>query len=149
MDFKGSLSVDLFFATFMILIMLFYMSNLIMDKYNTAEESRELVEARNLAEYVACNIDQVYAGGNGHIAKINLPTQINQASYYKVTVDSSGVLVSIGGRKGLAYMVPKKISDSSLFLKNSTVTLLPGKNYIIINKKEGNGDNWIVIKENR
>ncbi len=64
-----------------------------------------------------------------------------------MTVNSSGVLVKLAGRQGLAYIVPNKISNKIYVLSSSTITLYPGKNYDIINKKEDKGDNWIVIQE--
>lgn len=144
MDRKGSLSVDLLFATFILLIIIGYTSTLISDRYNMVNDSRELVEARSLAESIAGAIDQVYAGGEGHTIKIKTPARINNYSY-NVVVDSSGVLVKVGNRRGLAYLVPKKFSSDPTSLKSSTITLLPGKEYFVMNKREGNGENWIVI----
>lgn len=146
MESQGIISVDLLLATFMIMIMIGIMSFLILDRFNMADESQELAEARSLAENVAGAINQAYAGGNGHSIKITTPPQLNNNSNYKITVNSSGVLVKLGGRKGMAYVVPDKIS-SSKSLKGSQVILLPGRNYFIVNKKEGNGENWIFIDE--
>jgi hypothetical protein len=147
MDDHGIFSIDLLFATFMVLMIFLTMSNLILDRFNMVDESKELVEGRNLAESVAGAINQVYAGGDGHSVTIKMPPQINNNSNYRVVVNSSGVLVKLEGRRGLAYIIPERISSSSITLKSSTITLFPSKNYQIQNKKESNGDNWIVIKE--
>ncbi|HTX61158.1 MAG TPA: hypothetical protein VMC48_02510 [Methanobacterium sp.] len=109
------------------------------------DESDELSEARSLAEYIAGSVNQVYAGGNGHKIKISIPYQLNKNHNYEVKVNGSGVLIDLNGRKGLAYIIPEKISADENNLKNSTIILYPGNSYYIINKKEGKGDNWIVI----
>lgn len=147
MDSQGTISIDLLFATFMVLIMLGVMSALVSDRFNMVDESKELVEARSLAESIAGNINQVYAGGNGHIIKIKMPPQINNNSNYRVVVNSSGVLVRLEGRRGLSYITPDKLSSSLTPLESSTITLFPARNYVIINTQEGNGENWIVIME--
>lgn len=146
MESQGIISVDLLLATFMIMIMMGIMSFLILDRFNMADETQELAEARSLAENVAEAINQAYAGGNGHTIKITTPPQLNNNSNYKITVNSSGVLVKLGGRKGIAYVIPDKIS-SSKSPKKSQITLLPGRNYVIVNKKEENGENQIYIDE--
>ena len=145
MDCFGSLSVDFIFATFMVLIMVGGMSNLVLDRFNMVDESKELVEARSLAEGISGSIDQVYAGGNGHYIKISTPPVIGKNSNYRVMVNSSGVQVRLEGRRGLAYIVPEMISDNPNSLKSSNVILLPARNYIILNKQGGNGENWVVI----
>lgn len=147
MDVQGTISIDFLFATFMILLMLVAMSNLILDRFNMVDESKELVEARSLAEYTAGSINQVYAGGNGHGIRISTPSQIGSYSNYRIVVNSSGVLVRLQGRRGMAYLIPKMISNNPSLLKSSTVTLFPARNYLIINKLDGNGENWIVITE--
>jgi hypothetical protein len=133
------------FATFIILIVLVNTSYIISDRFNLADESKELAEARCLAENIAGSINQVYAGGNGHKISIQLPSFLNKNNNYVVKVNSSGVLVDLDGRKGLAYIIPEKISKSSNVLESSTITLLPGNKYEIINKKDDSGNNWIVI----
>lgn len=105
------------------------------------------LKARSLAENIAGTINQVYAGGDGHKIRIYMPNNINKDFKYSVMVNSSGVLVKLDGRRGLAYIVPNKITNKLNAMNSSTVTLSPGKNYDIINKKEDKGDNWIVILE--
>lgn len=145
MDHQGTLSIDLLFTTFMVLIIIGYTSTLISDRFDTVDSSQELVEARSLAENIAGAINQAYAGGDGHTIKITMPAQINKNNYYIVIVNPSGVVVDLKGRKGLAYIIPEKISATETVLESSEVTLIPGKNYVIMNKKEGKEDNWIVI----
>lgn len=145
MDNQGILSIDLLLTTFVLLLIITSTCELIYERFDMLEESQELVEARSLAEKVAGPIDQVYAAGDGHSIKIKMPAQIGKDSNYKVIVDSSGVLVDLEGRLGLAYIIPEKFSASSDKLESSTITLYPNKDYVIINKKKKNGDNWIVI----
>lgn len=145
MDIKGTLSIDLLLATFMLLIVIGSTCELIMDRLDMVDESQELVEARTLAENVAGAIDQVYAAGDGHMIKIKMPASISKNSNYHVEVDSSGVLVDLRGRKGLAYIIPERISKDINQLQSSTITLNPDEEYKIINKMDGNGNNWIVI----
>jgi hypothetical protein len=147
MDCLGSLSVDFIFATFIVLIMVGGISNLALDRFNMVDESKELVEARSLAECIAGSVDQVYAGGNGHYIIIRTPPMIGENSNYHVRVNSSGVLVRLEGRRGLAYIVPELISDNPNSLKSSNIILLPARNYVILNKQNGNGENWVVIMD--
>jgi hypothetical protein len=149
MDTRGTLAIDLMFATFMILIMVGTMSFLALDRFNMVDESQDLVEARSLADNIAGALNQAYAGGDGHLIEINMPAQINHDNNYIVYVNSSGVLVRSEGRRGFAYSIPEKISASITSLKSSTVTMFPSKKYIFINKKDGNGENWIVIEEDK
>ena len=148
MDEQGTVSVDLLFAAFIFLIILGYTSTLILDRFNTVDRSQELVEARSLAENIAGAINQAYAGGNGHVIKIRTPDRINNDDKYHVEVNSSGVLVVLEDRRGLAYIIPQKFSKTYDNLQSSTIILSPAKEYVIINKREGKGDNWIVIIEN-
>lgn len=148
MDHQGTISVDLLFATFIFLIILGYTSTLISDRFNTVDRSEELVEARSLAENIAGAINQAYAGGDGHVIKIKMPVKINKDDTYHVEVNSSGVLVILESRRGLAYVIPEKFSSTYNTLESSTIILNPGKEYVVMNKREGKGDNWIVIMEN-
>lgn len=147
MDCQGTLSVDILFATFIFLIIIVSTVTLISDRFTIVDNSKELAEARSLAENIAGAVDQVYAGGSGHKIRIHMPNNLNKDFKYTVTVNSSGVLVKLDGKKGLAYIIPNKISNDMDNLKSSTVTLSPGENYYIINEKDGKGDNWIVIIE--
>lgn len=146
MDKGGSLSVDLLFASFIILIILVNTSNLISDRFDRVDESKELAEARSLAENLAGTVNQVYAGGNGHKIRITLPNNLNKNNHYHVKVNSSGVLVDLDGRKGLAFIIPEKISKNGKILESSTITLSPGNTYQVINKRDESGNNWIVIE---
>ncbi|MCE5214540.1 MAG: hypothetical protein LLF83_07475 [Methanobacterium sp.] len=139
------MSVDFIFATFMVLIMVGVMSNLVSDRFNMVDESKELIDSRSLAESIAGSINQVYAGGNGHYIKISTPPEIGKNSNYCIMVNSSGVLVRLEGRRGMAYMIPELISNSPTSLKSSNIILFPARDYIILNKQDGNGENWIVI----
>lgn len=148
MDHQGSLSIDLLFTTFIFLIIIGYTATLISDRFNTVDSSKELVEARSLAENIANAINQAYTGGDGHRIKIRMPNQINKDNTYHVEVNSEGVMVVLKDRRGLAYIIPQKFSHTYNTLQNSKIRLDPAMEYVIINKREGMGDNWIVIMEN-
>lgn len=145
MDESGSLSIDILFTAFILLIIIIPSINLISDRFQLVDNSEELVEARSLAENIAGAIDQVYAGGNGHEIIINMPYHLNKNTRYKVTVNTSGVLVDLDGRKGLAHISPFMISNKPKPDKSTTVTLTPGNSYTIYNKKDESGVNWIII----
>lgn len=148
MDQHGTISIDLLLTTFIFLLIIGYTITLISDRFTTVDQSKELVEARSLAENIANSINQAYSGGNGHKVKIKMPAQIQHNYTYHVQVNSTGVLVIFGNRRGIAYIIPKKFSSTHNNLKNSEIRLEPGNEYVIVNKRDGNGDNWIVILKN-
>ncbi len=138
MDQRGIMSVDLLFASLMMLIIIGYTATLASDRFDMVGESERLAEARNLAESIAGAINQAYAGGEGHCIRVKMPPSLGNDSTYRVQVNSSGVLVMPKSRKGLAYTVPKRISN---------IILNPSKEYLIMNMKDGGGENCIVITE--
>lgn len=146
MDEQGMLSVDLLFATFILVIIIGSTAMLISDRVDTVDESQRLVEARALAENVAGAIDQVYAGGEGQAIKIKMPQMLNEDTNYRIRVNSSGVLVTTINRRGLAYVLPKKFSSNPKNLQSVTIIMYPSKEYTITNRRGANGDNWIVIE---
>lgn len=148
MENQGALSIDLLLTTFIFLLIMGYAVTLISDRFTTVDQSQELVEARSLAENIANSINQAYSGGDGHRVKIKMPAQIQHNYTYHVQVNSTGVLVIFGNRMGIAYIIPKKFSSKYNTLESSKIMLDPGKDYDIINKKDENGENWIVILEN-
>ena len=145
MELQGTFSIDLLFSTLMILIVIGWASSLATDRIGLVDTSQEVIEARGLAENIARTVNQVYSGGNGHGIKIYTPTQICNRDY-QIIINSSSVLVKIGNRRGLAYIVPRKISGSYI-LKNSQIVLYPGRCYNIVNIADGTGQYWIVIKQ--
>jgi hypothetical protein len=144
MDCYGALSIDFLLSILMVMVVMGSLSTIVSNGLDMAEQSDELVNARMLAEYVAGAIDQTYSGGNGHGIRIVTPPEIG-GKYYKVTVNSSGVFIKIGGKDGQAHLVPQKISGT-ISLISSDVTLLPGRTYFILNIKDEDGYSWIVIK---
>ncbi|HPX77863.1 MAG TPA: hypothetical protein PL055_03780, partial [Methanobacterium sp.] len=74
--------------------------------------------------------------------------QIQHNYTYHVQVNSTGVLVIFGNRMGIAYIIPKKFSSTYNNLKSSEISLEPGNEYVIINKRDENEENWIVILKN-
>jgi hypothetical protein len=147
MNQKGSLSIDLLFATFIFLVIMVTTFNLISERFELVDDAKDLAESRSLAETIAGAINQVYAGGNGHTVTLNMPYHLNKISNYKVSVNNSGVMVDLDGRKGLAHIVPDMISNKPKPVNSSTAILKPGYRYVIYNKKDGSGVNWIIIIE--
>lgn len=148
MDQHGTISIALLLTTFIFLLIIGYTTTLISDRFTAVDQSRELVEARSLAENIANSINQAYSGGNGHRVKIKMPAQIQHNYTYHVQVNSTGVLVIFGNRMGIAYIIPKKFSSTYNNLKSSEISLEPGNEYVIINKRDENEENWIVILKN-
>lgn len=147
MDNRGALTIDLIFSIFILLIVLSSISSLISDRMSTAGDLQELAEGRSLADTIAGDINQVYAGGEGHQLRITTPPSIRDQSY-EIFIDSSGVYIEFSGRKGLSHIIPDKISSSSS-LNQSTATLLPDRDYLIRNVLDRHGQNWIVIMEDK
>lgn len=141
----GNLSVDFMFSIFLFLLILGGLTFLIADRYDMVEGTQELAQSKNIVEEIAYTINQVYSGGEGHSISLYLPPNINNKEY-KVTVNSTGVIIKLEGRRGWALIVPKRFSNT-ISLESSTINMLPGRNYQVLNMKDENGFNWIVIKE--
>lgn len=138
---RGSMSVDLTFATLVMLLMLTSLTGLIDDRMHGADDAKELGNARMIIENVAETVDSVYAGGSGHSAVITLPPSVNGKNYM-VTLKSSGAFIDVGGLRGKACMVPKAIAGA-----NSEFEMHPQRTYNISNVKKGKDQNEIVIRE--
>ena len=143
MDNQGIMTVDLIFATLLIIIVAGSIITVVSDRMDTASQTEELTKARMTADNVAEAINKVYSGGTGHSMTVNLPDNITDKNYY-INVNSSGVYVTIGGMIGKAYITPKKFSDS-YFLREAPITMYNGENYTIKNVNGSDGHNWIVI----
>ena len=143
MDSRGVMTVDLIFATLLIIILAGSIITVISDRMDTASQTEELGKARMMAESVAEAINQVYSSGTGHSQLISLPSNITNKNYY-INVNSSGVYVTIDGMTGKAYIAPQKIS-TSYSLHETHIIMHNGASYIITNVNGSDGYNWIVI----
>lgn len=143
MDSRGVMTVDLIFATLLIIILAGSIITVISDRMDTASQTEELGKARMIAENVAEAINKVYSGGTGHLQTISLSNNITNKNYY-INVNSSGVYVTIDGMTGKAYTAPQKISASYL-LDETQITMHNGANYTIKSVNSSDGYNWIVI----
>ncbi len=145
MDNRGVTTVDLIFATLLIIIVAVSIITVVSDRINTASQVEELSKARITADNLSEVINSVYSSGTGHSVNVSLPNNITDKEYY-IDVNSSGVYVKIGGMIGKAYIAPKKISKSYR-LDESQITMYSGSTYIIQNVNGSDGYSWIVITE--
>jgi len=143
MDSRGIVTVDLIFATLLIIIVAGSIITIASGRMDTASQTEELGKARITSENIAEAVNKVYSGGTGHSATINLPDTINDKNYY-ITVNSSGVYVKVDGMIGKAYIAPKKISGSNS-LQETQITMHNGANYTIKNVNGSDGYSWIMI----
>ena len=143
MDNQGVMTVDLIFATLLIIIIAGSIVTVISDRMNDVSQAEELTKARMTADNLAEAVNKVYSGGTGHSVTVKLPENITDKKYY-VKVNSSGVYVIIEGMIGKAYVVPKKISNS-YSLQETPVLMQGGATYEITNVNGSSGYNWIVI----
>ncbi|MGB9978012.1 hypothetical protein [Methanobacterium sp.] len=145
MDRRGIITIDLIFATLLIIIVAGSIITVISERMDTISQTEELSKARMTANNIAEAINKVYSGGTGHSINISLPDNITDKNYY-INVNSSGVYVTIGGMIGKAHITPKKVSNSYL-LDESQITMNRGSTYIIKNINDSDGYNWIVITD--
>lgn len=145
MDSRGIITIDLIFASLIILIIISGILSVVSLRMDTVSSTDELGNGRMIAENVAEAINKVYNGGNGHSVTINLPASISNKNY-DIKVNSSGIFLLIGGMVGKSSINPKKISYSDKLIEN-TVLMHCNHNYIIKNVKDSDGNSWIVISE--
>ncbi|WP_414468937.1 hypothetical protein [Methanobacterium sp. ACI-7] len=145
MDKRGIITVDLIFATLVILLVSGGLLTVVSERMDGVSNTEKLGNARMTAESVAESINKVYSGGNGHQITLNLPDKISNSTY-EIKVNSSGVFVLIDGMIGKSYINPKKIT-SDYRLDEQNVLMYGNRNYVIKNVQDIDGNNWIVIKE--
>jgi hypothetical protein len=143
MDSKGIITVELIFASFLILIIAVSILSVVSSRMDATSSTDELGNARMTAENVAESINKVYSNGNGHTVTVSLPANISNKNY-GIKVNSSGIFVLIDGDIGKSFINPKKISSSDKLIE-STVLMHCNCNYLIKNVKGPDGNNWIVI----
>jgi len=143
MDNQGIMTVDLIFATLLIVILIGSIITIISERMDASSQIEELGKARITAENVAEVINNVYSGGSGHSATINLPDNIAGKDYY-LNVNSSGVYITVDGMIGKACIAPKKFSASNS-LRETQIIIHNGKGYTIKNVNGSDGYEWIVI----
>lgn len=145
MDSRGVMTVDLIFATFLIIVVAGSIITIASDRIDTVSETGKVGNARMTAENIAGAINKVYSGGNGHSMTISLPADITGKKYY-INVNSSGVYVNVDGMIGKAHITPKRISGSNL-LHETQIIMHNGANYTIKNVNGSDGCSWILITE--
>ncbi|MEL7669327.1 hypothetical protein [Methanobacterium sp.] len=143
MNDRGVMTVDLIFATLLIIIVAGSIVTVVSNRMDTTSQTEELSKARMTADNVAEAINKVYSSGTGHSANISLPDDIKGEKYY-INVNSSGVYVTVGGMTGKSYIIPKKVSNSYL-VDESQIIMYCGSTYTIKNVNGSEGYSWIVI----
>ncbi|MBU4535615.1 MAG: hypothetical protein KKF16_07305 [Euryarchaeota archaeon] len=141
MDEEGHLSVEFIITILVMILMGMGMVDIVSERMDLAYEAEKLSEARFLAEKVASNINKVNSAGNGHEIKITLPEKVGKSSYL-LWVNSSGVYVEQGGRKGKAVIYPVNIWFNASY--GPGYRMMPGKTYRLLNKMN-NGKTVIYI----
>lgn len=141
MDEQGHLTVDFLITMLLMIILGMGMVTIISERMDMVYETEKLSEARFLAEKVASTVNKVNAGGNGHEIRMTLPENLGKSSYL-LWVNSSGVYVEQGGRKGKAAIYPVTIWFNSSY--GPGYRMMPGKTYRLLNKRN-NGKTVIYI----
>ena len=145
MDRRGIISVELIFASIIILIIIAGIISVISERMDAVASTDELGKARMTAESVAEAINKVYSGGNGQSITFYMPANISDESYY-IKVNSSGVFIIIDGTIGKSYINPRKISYSDRLIEGN-VYMNRNRCYLIKNVNDSAGNSWIVISE--
>ena len=145
MDSRGIMTIDLIFASLLILIIIGGILSVVSERMDAVSSTDKLGNARMITENVAESINKVYSGGNGHTVTISLPANISNRNYY-LMVNSSGIFVLIDGMVGKSFINPKKISYSDKLIE-STVSMYGNRSYIIKNTEDFDGNSWIIISE--
>jgi hypothetical protein len=140
-DSRASLNVDFVLSLFLLLVVVGGILGTVQIRLETVEKSDEAVQARLISEKVASAIEEVYAAGEGHEIRIEMPGNI-EGSPYQVKVNQSGVRIDVGGWTGYSYSFSKKISDYAQ--NQNEVIMRPNTNYTLRNVKEGKR-NIVVI----
>jgi hypothetical protein len=140
-DSRASLNVDFVLSLFLLLVVVAGIMGTVQIRLETVEKSDEAVQARLISEKVASAIEEVYAAGEGHEIRIEMPGNI-EGSPYQVKVNQSGVRIDVGGWTGYSYSFSKKISDYAQ--NQNEVIMRPNTNYTLRNVKEGK-HNIVVI----
>lgn len=143
MDDHGIMTVDLIFATLLVIVIAGSLITVVSDRMDAASQIEKVSKARMTADNVAEAINKVYSGGTGHSTTISLPSNITDKEYY-INVNSSGIYVTVDGMIGKSYITPKKISNSYQ-LDESQINMHCGSTYTIQNVNGSDGYNWIVI----
>ncbi|MGZ7096722.1 MAG: hypothetical protein ACXVHU_09655 [Methanobacterium sp.] len=144
-DNRGIITVELIFASIIILIIIAGIISVISERMDAVTSTDELGKARMTSENVAEAINKVYSGGNGQSITFNLPANISDESYY-IRVNSSGVYIFIDGMIGKSFINPRKITYSDKLIE-SNVYMNRNRSYLIKNVKDSGGNSWIVISE--
>jgi hypothetical protein len=113
-------------------------------RLSSAEDSKEISEARLLTDTIATNIESIYYGLDGHSDEIVLPPDVSGYNY-QIKVNKSGVFLQIGGYKCYSSFFSCKITDNSL--KEKDIFMYPQRKYNFSNYRDSTGNYWIIIKQ--
>ena len=141
-DQLATLNIDFVISMLFLLVIIGSVFSIAEGRFETVNKADEAAQARSISEKVASTIEEVYAGGEGHEIKIEMPPDI-KGSNYDVSVNQSGVLIQVGGWSGYSYSFFKKISNYDL--NQEEVTLRPNKNYTVRNVKDGKSNKVIIF----
>lgn len=124
MDQRGQLSVDLLFATLIILIIIASITSLVSSGILTANNAG-LSQAKVIADDVANAINTNLNDGDGHYTQLSLPN-INQA--YTVTINGNMVVVSYNGLNATSKIMTNNVvtagtSNSPVLQNGSTYNI--------------------------
>ncbi len=142
MDQQGYLTVEFMFTLLVIIFMMTSTINIISERMQMVSETENLSEARHLAENVASAINKVNSGGNGHEITLKMPPNIGDSNY-QLWLNSSGVYIESGGRRGKATIYPVRIWFNPSF--GPGYRLLPNRTYRLLNRKvQGNTIIYVI-----
>jgi hypothetical protein len=96
MDSRGILTVDLIFASIILLMIVSGILSVVSERIDSASSTDEFGNSRMITENVAEAINKVYSGGNGHATTLSLPAKISDKNY-NIKVNSSGIYILIDG----------------------------------------------------
>lgn len=131
MDQKGQISVDLLFATLILIIVVTSIVSISSSGIDVANGT-EISKAKVLADDVSRSIDTVFSNGYGQYSVLQLPNVSNDTTTdfkytYVIKVDSSGVTVTYMDKSIVSSIIPNNK------LGNVPVPMSPGKKYNITN----------------
>lgn len=144
MDQKGVLSGDLILTCLMTIIIAISLISIVSDRIDKANNIEKISEAKILTEKIASAINDINAKKGSEI-KIQMPSSIGNSSFYKVSVDSSGVYIEFDGLKGKSFIYPANIINENT--KEGKIEMYPGKTYVLKNKPIESHISIICIKE--
>ncbi len=135
MDRKGVFTTDFIISFLWFLIILFFLTSLVYQRFELVDENNKLTDLRTIMDEVASMINLVEAGGPGHEMIFTLPPKI-EGSFYSLKVNSTGVYGQVSGNYGQSFIYPCILTNA--YGNPSTINLIPGKTYKIKNMEKNN-----------